>query len=267
MNKRKHVSVILPCYNGESYLKECLSSINRQLCSIELIFVNDGSTDNSLKIFNNFSFNNNISVVCISRDNKGFLYSLQEAINLSTGNLIARIDADDYWFKNHLVDILDQFENDKSLVLVGSQCIYIDLNSKVTGRSTLPTDHYNIIKYLHKDNPFIHSSVVFKKNEYNNTEGYNIGHIESQQHIADYNLWFELSKLGKCANLSTPTVYYRLLNNSMSRSINKKNNYLVRYQLMSKVNRYYKKHFFYSIFEILKVRIKILKYTFYALKE
>lgn len=267
MKEINHVSVILPCYNGESYLKECLSSINSQSCSFELVFINDGSTDNSLKIFNDFLFKDNITVICVDRENKGFLYSLHEGINLSTGNLIARIDADDYWFDNHLVNIVDKFKSDESLVLVGSQCIFIDSNSKVTGRSTLPTNHKDIIKYLHKDSPFIHSSVVFKKHEYNNNKGYNIGHIESLQHIADYNLWFELSKLGKCANLSSPTVYYRLLNNSMSRSINKKNNYLIRYQLMLKVNRYYKKYFFYSIFEILKVRIRILQHTLYGLKE
>jgi glycosyltransferase involved in cell wall biosynthesis len=267
METRYSISVILPCYNGESFLKECLNSINRQLCSLELVFVNDGSTDNSFKIFKDFLFNDNVTVVCINRENKGFLHSLDEAINLSTGNLIARIDADDYWFDNHLVNILERFDIDENLVLIGSQCKFIDANSKITGKSRFPINHKDIVKHLHKDNPFIHSSVVFKKNEYNSTKGYNIGHIESLQHIADYNLWFELSKLGKCENMNLPSVYYRLLDNSMSRSINKKNNYLTRYQLMSKVNSYYKKHIFYSMFERLKVKVRILQHTLYGFRK
>jgi len=264
LKNKYSISVILPCYNGESFLKECLSSINRQLCNLELVFVNDGSTDNSLNIFNDFLFNDKVTTVCINRKNRGFLYSLHEGINLSTGNLIARIDADDYWSDNHIINIIEKFESDQNFVLVGSQCEFIDSNSKITGKSRLPINHKDIIKYLHKDSPFIHSSVVFKKNAYNSTKGYNIGHIESLQHIADYNLWFELSKLGKCENIHSASVYYRLLNNSMSRSINKKNNYLIRYQLMSKVNRYYKKHILYSMFEILKVKIRILQYTLYG---
>lgn len=262
-NDRVEVSIVLPCYNGEDTLMKCLESINNQCYKIELVFVNDGSTDNSLKIFNKFKFDKNISIKLIDRENKGFLYSLNEAIGKSTGNFIARIDADDFWDENHIITILKKFNQNSDYVLIGSQCIIINDNDEVLGESNLPINHKKIVKWLHKDNPFIHSSVVFKKEVYLKTTGYYSSDSDFFKHIADYNLWFEFSKFGLCENINEKTVYYRFAENSMSRSINMVNNLKSRLYVMRNVNAYYKSYKTYYYYHKLKVSLKALIYKLF----
>lgn len=256
------ISVVLPCYNGEKTIEDCLKSINKQNCKLELVFIDDGSSDQSINILRNFKFRENCTVKIISRENKGFLFSLDEGINLATGNYIARIDSDDIWFDNHLDLIMNEFNNDKSLVLVGSQAVKIDDNSVEIGSYNVPYSHNDIIKQLHSDSSFIHSSVVFKKSAYQKTQGYLIGKDVISMHIADYNLWFELSKLGRIMNLSNQTLYYRISNQSMSRKMSKLINYKARYSIMKKVHDYYRTYFFYSVMQKIKVKLRILQYYF-----
>lgn len=260
--KANQVSVVLACYNGEKTLEKTLQSINNQKYNLELIFIDDGSNDSSLEIFKKHKFSENCQTRLITRENKGFLYSLDEGIKLSSGDFIARIDSDDIWLENHLLLIMDEFDRDDNLVLVGAQGIEIDEKNITHGELNVPVDVTQIIKYLHKDSPFIHSSVVFKKEAYNKTSGYLIGDSVSAMHISDYNLWFELSKIGRLINIKERTVLYRVSANSMSRTINRIVNYTARYSVMKKVNSYYKKYFFYSLIERIKVKLRIYQYKF-----
>lgn len=262
MKKTNKVSVVLACYNGEKTLEKTLQSINNQKYNIELIFIDDGSKDSSLEIFKKYKFSENCQTRLITRENKGFLYSLDEGIKLSSGDFIARIDSDDIWLENHLLLIMNEFDKDDDLVLVGTQGLEIDDKEKTIGELNVPIGVSNIIKYLHKDSPFIHSSVVFKKEAYEKTPGYLIGDSISAMHISDYNLWFELSKIGKVKNLTARTILYRVSPNSMSRKISKIINYKARYLIMKKVNSYYKKYSFFSFIEILKVKLRICQYKF-----
>jgi glycosyltransferase involved in cell wall biosynthesis len=89
------ISVVLPVFNAEKYVTEAVQSILDQTFSnFELILINDGSTDGSLKILKKFKKNDN-RVVLISRKNKGLVASLNEGISLARGEWIARMDADD----------------------------------------------------------------------------------------------------------------------------------------------------------------------------
>jgi glycosyltransferase involved in cell wall biosynthesis len=259
MKERNQVSVILACYNGGVKLKNCLNSINSQDVCLELIFINDGSTDKTLELINNFEFCDNVVLKIISRENKGFLYSLYEGVNIASHDIIARIDADDIWCNNHLVLLLNEFKKDDDLVLAGSCATLIDDDDNVIDVLDMPRNNEEIVKFLHRDNPFIHSSVLFKKNCYYQTSGYLLGEGTSSMHIADYNLWFELSKLGKCINLEEKTILYRVSNKSMSRSLNKVINYKARYEVMKKVNQHYKRYQFYSFMQQVKVIVKIFK--------
>ena len=254
------ISVILPCYNGALTLEKCLKSVNSQNMSLELIFINDGSTDTTLSIINNFKFNAKINLKLISRENKGFLFSLDEGINKSTGEFIARIDADDIWADNHIVLLKNEFQKNQDLVLVGSAAFVIDDNDNIIGTYKVAQKHEDIIKHLHMDSPFIHSSVLFKKSDYQKTVGYLIGKDMKSMHIADYNLWFEFSKIGICENIHEKTIYYRKSNNSMSRTVNKQINYSARLTVMRRVNNYYKRYLLFSLLQQLKVQIRIAQF-------
>lgn len=90
------VSVIIPVYNTEKYLALCLNSIiNQTLKSIEIIIINDGSTDNSLKILKDFSQKDS-RITLVSQKNCGLSASRNTGVKLSHGEFIHFMDSDDY---------------------------------------------------------------------------------------------------------------------------------------------------------------------------
>lgn len=209
------ISVLLPCYNGSHFLFETLSSINRQtLPNFEVIFVNDGSTDNSLDIFKTFKWRKGIDVTIIDQKNKGFLVSLLRGMKRCNGDIVARCDADDVWHISHLQRGVQALVEDENLVLVGSRARLIDKEGSVTGMSLRVT---NPRKYLLKDNPFIHSSVLFRREAYDIlSHGYD-SNILLKEHFADYILFVRLSAIGSISIFEDPSLDYRVLHNSMSR--------------------------------------------------
>lgn len=90
------VSVIIPVYNVEKYLRQCLDSVvNQTLRDIEIICVNDGSTDSSLKILEEYASRDS-RINIISRENKGYGFSVNEGIDSSHGRYIGIIEPDDF---------------------------------------------------------------------------------------------------------------------------------------------------------------------------
>ena len=90
------VSVIIPVYNTEKYLKKCLNSIiNQTLKDIEIIIVNDGSTDNSLNICNEF-VKKDERIKLINKENEGLSAARNTGLKLATGEYIGFVDSDDW---------------------------------------------------------------------------------------------------------------------------------------------------------------------------
>ena len=91
------VSVIVPVYNVEKYIEKCANSlINQTLSDIEIIFVNDGSTDGSIQIIEQYENNFKEKVKCVSKDNGGLSSARNYGIPYATGEYIAFLDSDDY---------------------------------------------------------------------------------------------------------------------------------------------------------------------------
>ena len=89
------VSVIIPVYNVEKYLKQCLDSVvNQTLKDIEIICVNDGSTDNSLEILEEYAQKDN-RIIIISQENQGQSVARNIALEKATGEYVGFVDSDD----------------------------------------------------------------------------------------------------------------------------------------------------------------------------
>lgn len=89
------VSIIVPVYNSESYIKECLQSLIKQtLKDIEIIIINDGSTDKSNEIIKEFALKDK-RIKYISRENKGVGITRNEGVAMSVGEYIGFVDSDD----------------------------------------------------------------------------------------------------------------------------------------------------------------------------
>lgn len=107
------ISVIIPIYNSASYLQQCLDSVvNQTFHDLEIICINDGSTDNSLKILEEYK-KTDPRVVIINRENRGISYSRNEGIDKATGKWIMFIDSDDWMDLNTCKRVYEIAERDK----------------------------------------------------------------------------------------------------------------------------------------------------------
>lgn len=89
------ISVLMSCYNSEKYLDEAITSIlNQDYENFEFIIINDGSTDNTLKIISRY-LETDKRIRLLSHENIGLTKSLNKGIDIATGEFVARMDADD----------------------------------------------------------------------------------------------------------------------------------------------------------------------------
>ena len=157
------LTVILPFFNNEGTIFESLNSIlNQSEKRLEVIVINDGSTDNSEKEILSLLKKKKI-IYLKNKVNKGLAYSLNKAIRKSSGDLIFRMDADDI-SKKKRIEIQKKFlVINTNVSLLGSNAKYFD-NSGIYGGSKMKLLDSEIKKVLYFKNEFIHSSVVFRRN-------------------------------------------------------------------------------------------------------
>ena len=100
------ISIVIPCYNVSQYLEKCIKSIeNQTLKDYEIIFINDGSIDNTLEFLNNYPFKKGKSNIHIlSFKNQGVSQSRNEGIKIATGKYIYFLDPDDWISPNTLLE-------------------------------------------------------------------------------------------------------------------------------------------------------------------
>ena len=116
------VSVIIPCYNVEKYVENCLRSVQEQSHSdMEVICVNDGSTDRTAEIVKDFASNSDLDLILIEQNNEGACSARNNGLNRASGEYIQFLDADDLLMKNKISHQLELVSNnDHPDVIVGS---------------------------------------------------------------------------------------------------------------------------------------------------
>lgn len=116
------VSLIIPVYNGERYLEKCMNSIIMQTYkNIEVILINDGSSDKSKEILDRFSKRDK-RIKVIHKKNEGVSIARNIGLNLSTGEYIFFIDSDDYLDETVISDMM-QYSNEYNVIKVGYKLI------------------------------------------------------------------------------------------------------------------------------------------------
>ena len=113
MENKYDVSIVIPVFNGEEYIKLCVDSILQQdysdISKIQIILVNDGSVDNSLEICKILSENNE-NILVISQENQGVSAARNNGIKNATGKYIMYMDADDWISKNTISELVNFFD-------------------------------------------------------------------------------------------------------------------------------------------------------------
>jgi glycosyltransferase involved in cell wall biosynthesis len=205
------ISVIMPVYNGRRYLSEAVSSIlNQTEADFEFVIVDDGSSDDSVKIIESFS---DPRIRLIKKKHSGLIETLNIGIKESRGEYIARMDADDRALPLRLEKQLSRFEADKSLALCGSWSFLIDENGEKISEMRYPKISQTEIKkqaLLH--NPFIHSSVMIKKSILDQVGIYR----SFWKHVEDYELWTRIIFKYETVNIPENLLEYRIHSNQIT---------------------------------------------------
>ncbi len=133
-------SVIVPMYNVEKYAKECIESIlNQTYTDFELILVDDGSTDNSGKIIDEYAQKDN-RIVAIHKENSGVTSARKEALKNSSGQYIVPIDGDDWIDTNYLETFANVINKHENISMICSNLCVLSPNGKKNIEMKFPND-------------------------------------------------------------------------------------------------------------------------------
>lgn len=216
MNKIPLVSIIMPVYNAGEYLTLALNSVlNQTHKNFEIITVDDGSTDNSYNILLDYKnkFPEKITVLK-NTTNMGVAYSSNKAIEISQGDFIARMDADDLMFSDRLERQVEFLVKNPDYVYVGGQVVEISEKGEFLGERTYPADNESIYKgFFIFMTALQGASMISKKLLPTDFTWY-----RSDLKVAeDMDLFFRLFKYGKFSNLPRLMLSYRRHPFSISR--------------------------------------------------
>lgn len=210
------VSVIIPCYNHEAYIQECIQSvINQDYENIELIVIDDGSKDNSvIKIeqmleqckirFENFYFK--------TRENKGLCNTLNEALALCKGEYVSIIASDDKMTENKTRIQIEYALKNPDVSSFYGEVQLIDNLGQLKEKKDLPLQYYNF------EDIFMHKFILYAPTQMHKLKDLQeVGGFDPNVKIEDWDLWLRLTKMGKKI-LCIPEflAYYRIHENNMS---------------------------------------------------
>lgn len=202
MNKAP-LSVILPVYNGERYIAKAIDSVLEQSYeNFELIIINDGSTDTTAAVLDQYS---DRRIRVITQENHGLVASLNRAIKVAEGAYIARHDADDWSDPYRLEKQISYLESHPNAVIVGSSIKVMDQSDRVLHEHRVLLNDAELRQELLVRSPFAHGSVIFKRKAALEAGLYEKAYWPAE----DYEFWLRLSAYGDLANIDEPLYFYR----------------------------------------------------------
>ena len=224
------VSVIIPVYNAQSYIEDCIKSIISQTYSnLEIFVIDDASTDNSIKVIE--SFNDDRISIIRNPCNLGLAASVNKAISQSVGTFIARMDADDIALPSRIQKQVEFLEDNPTISIVGSAMKSFGYE-KFTHH--FPLMHDDCKAQLLFNVCFGHPTVVFRREVFN---GGNAWYDETlQQYSEEYELWCRLVDQCRFANLPDILLYYRTYPTNQKAEGNikrRQNSYLIRSRFLT----------------------------------
>jgi len=207
------LDIIIPVYNAEKFIDKCLDSIvsSERFDNYRLVIINDGSTDNTIKIIHQYS-KRYVNIDVLSRENKGIVYTLNEALSLCNAKYIARMDADDIVLPGRFVKQIQYLEDNEDVSIVGASFNIIDETGRYLSTSRPPTKTEQIKAYALFGSPLCHPSIMLRGDiVYKGLYRY-----KDEPLCEDYCLWLRLLSKIKINNLNEVVMHYRMNEESLS---------------------------------------------------
>lgn len=194
------VSVVMPVYNAEKYLRESIDSIlNQTYKNFEFIIINDGSTDNSPDIVR--SYDDPRIIFVDNKQNSGLVSVLNQGLNLAHGKYVARMDADDISLPNRFETQIEFMETHPTVGVLGASFHIFGGIDRLETKKKYPN-----LRYLLKTCPVGHPTVMMRRSV---IDRYGVRYDPQYKHAEDYELWMRMLRLTKIANINRVLLNYR----------------------------------------------------------
>jgi glycosyltransferase involved in cell wall biosynthesis len=208
MSDSPAVTVLMPVYNADRFVKQTVESVLAQTFrDFEFLIINDGSTDRSLDILQDFA-NRDPRIRLVSRPNTGYVAALNEGLEKARGEFVARIDADDLADPRRLELQVARMRAEPQLVALGSNAWAMDEDGRMLGDYDVPLTHEEIEANHLKGSSSIHHPAVMLRPEAVKRVG---GYRRQFMPCEDFDLWLRLGEVGRLANLPEKLLTKRLM--------------------------------------------------------
>ncbi|WP_040588952.1 glycosyltransferase family 2 protein [Allomesorhizobium alhagi] len=207
------VSVLLPVYNAERYLIAAIESILRQDCPhLELIAIDDGSTDNSLAILERYRKTDD-RITLVSRENRGLIATLNEGLAMARGDLIARMDADDIAYPTRLSRQVALFDQQPQLAICSTGVDRL-LGRRILSGAPDPIYWQCSLRILSNFfTIFIHPTVVYNRRVIPQDV---LFYDASYVHAEDFDLFRRITERFEAAMIADSLLAYRVHDESVT---------------------------------------------------
>lgn len=203
------ISVIMPVYNGEKYLKEAIDSILKQTFSdFELLLINDGSTDSTEAIIKSYD---DVRMIYIKNEkNLGLIKTLNKGLDLAKGEFIARMDQDDIALPTRFEKQINIFHKNPDIGVCGTwfTCFGEGIKEKTLQH---PVNSESIKINLLGRSSLGHPTVMLRKSAMEN-----LRYDENYQSAEDYEFWVSLSRVTRLYNIPESLLKYRVHQTNIS---------------------------------------------------
>lgn len=213
---KNKISVVINFHNGEKYLEKCIESVlNQNYKNFEVILWDNASIDSSKKIIEKFE---DEKIKYFRHSSKENLYKARNrAVEVSSGELIAFLDCDDWWDKNYLSSKEKFFDLEEYDYFYSNVLCFYEKTNKLVKYNHKKLPNGKIYNYLAKDYFIIISGLIIKKKILEKENFFN-GFYSI---IGDYDLLMRISKYANAKSFDEPLIYYRIHENNFSKKNNK----------------------------------------------
>lgn len=262
------ISVIIPLYNHEKYIKEAICSVLEQTFSdLELIIINDGSTDKSEEVVKSI---NDDRIQYLYQENQGAHNSINRGIQLAHGEYVSILNSDDVYYKNRFEEALKILESDSSICAVFSHLEFIDENGEFIKfyrgaedywKDLYPETPYkgtnDIVLDLLGGNFLITTSNLFCRiNVFKD-----IGYFTNLRYAHDYDLFLRLCSHYKTYIINAPLLKYR----KHGANTIKENEAITTFEIGLVLSKFFLNYDFNDVFEDEKQRYEAMERLFYSI--
>lgn len=222
------VSVVVPMYNVEKYIETCIQSVLAQTFRhYEIICVDDGCTDNTLQILDQF---NDHRIKLVRQKNRGLSGARNTGIHEAKGIYIALLDADDFWHPDKLSIHVTHLNNNPEIGISYSPSIFVDDDNNQLGIGQFPQIKHIDSKTIFCRNPVgngsaavVRRQLLLKMGQTSSTPDRFMVFDESLKQSEDIELWIRisLSSHWKFEGVETALTYYRVNSSGLSANLEK----------------------------------------------